>query len=103
MNPIADGDLPQNQADRRRSLPHPGLSRRIRQLGFDGNRNRSKDVLGTFWEATVEPQLIIKDLRVSRAGDEVHNSEVEECNLILSPTAVFSESRFQRTNPAPDR
>jgi hypothetical protein len=61
----------------------------------------------TFWALSgkqlVEPQLIVKDLRMSRAGDEVHNSEVEECNLILSPTAVFSESRFQRTNPALDQ
>jgi hypothetical protein len=31
---------------------------------------------------------------MSRASDEVHNSEVEECNLISSPTAVFFESRF---------
>jgi hypothetical protein len=33
---------------------------------------------------------------MSGARDEVHNSEVEECNLISSPAGVFFESRFPR-------
>ena len=44
----------------------------------------------------IEPEHVVNILRTSRARDEFHNSEVEECNLISSPTAVFFESCFQR-------
>ena len=41
-------------------------------------------------------QLVLKDLRMSGTRDEVHNSGVEECNLISSRVAVFFESRYSR-------
>lgn len=44
----------------------------------------------------IESQPVVKDLRMSRARDEVHNSEVEECNLVSSPAGVVFESRFPR-------